>query len=234
VAGEGAVAGLLAAELGLAAAPPTPEPGTGIVFSGDDAALAAFALGAGPEVAILYAPTGPSDLARMFAFGDRDIGSRLRSGERYPTDLILATADGITTPVIAHAIASRRGGLPRWFQRPGEISLLVGDRPKRLRASGLVIANAQHVGRRTVAPRAALMDGRAEVQVLGGTVRERLRADRAMSRGLHVRMPGVDRRPFSRLVVEVPSRWVFTLDGVPVAGGRWEFVVHPAAITLWV
>lgn len=234
VVGIGEPAAAAAAALGLPhdAAGSTVE--DRVVFVGTDGDLAQFALRVGPDVAILHAPPGRSDLGRMFGFTDQTVPERMEIGSRYRADLLVVRSGARAVPCVAHAVAARRGRIPSWMARRRAVSITLRGRTSEHRAAAVVVANAQHIGRRTVAPRAALMDGRAEVQVLGGSLRARMEAWRAMERGLHLATAGVHRRTFDRLELLLPPAWKLGVDGRPVEGTRWTVDVVPGAYTLWV
>lgn len=206
----------------------------GIVLVGSDAELAALARRVGTSVPILHAPPEPTDFARMFASSFDGIGTRLATGQRYPADLGIARSGDVEIPFVAHGVASRTGRVPRAVARRSRIELTARGEQTVHRASGVLIANAQHLGGWTVAPRAAVMDGRAEYQVLDGALLHRIRVQRAMVRGLHLGAGGIRRRPFTEVRLGMPASWTLALDGVPAGPGDWTVSILPGAWIAWV
>lgn len=133
-----------------------------VVFVGDDAALALW-LDSAPDVPTLYVPGTASDLARMFGFTQRSLRDRLENGAPYPVDLIRARSEHGVVPVISHLVGSRTGKLPTPWRRRRAIHIARGGRESAIETTGLVVANTQHCWGHTLAPRAALMDGVADV-----------------------------------------------------------------------
>lgn len=210
----------------------------GAVFVGTDHDLARYAL-SGPRRPIALVPASQSDLARMFGLASsvpttEEISQRLCRGGPYRCDLGVAGDGMMRHPFVAHVIASRRGSLPSWWSRRATVEMVRDGAPMDFDAAAIVVANAQHLNGRTVAPRAAVMDGRAEVQVIGGGARERAKALRAMERGLHLGASAIHRRPFRTLQLRTPARWVLATDGVVVGSGVWDLTIVPGAFSLWV
>jgi hypothetical protein len=203
-----------------------------LVHVGSDASLAHLALDAGPERPILHVPTDGSDLLRMF--GPATPQDRLAHGSPYPIELLNATSEVGSHPIVGHAVASGTGRLPGFLAGRRDVTIRRPGRDDRLVAAGIIVANAQHIDRLTVAPRAALMDGRFDVQVVTGGAVERLRIRRAMARGLHLVRASVHRRSVEAVSFDLPAGWSLTCDGVPAAGRSWTVAVAPAAAMLWV
>jgi len=214
-------------------AQPTEVVPEGWVFVGTDHSLAAFAVTT-PGVPVLFAPVGGSDLMRMFSLGGEDIAERTSSGVEYPCDLGIVEHSGGSTPFIGHLVASGTGGLPRWTARRRHLSVTRAGRTTTYRSHGLVIANAQHIGDRTVAPRAALMDGRLDLQILGGHAGQRAQIARSIRRGHHAASRQVVRRSVAEVAFVLPDQWRVTTDGTRLMDRPNRVRIAPAAFGLWV
>lgn len=209
-----------------------PEAARRLIHTGSDHSLALLADRVGPDVAILHAPSAPTDLTRMF--GPTDVADRLAHGSAYPIELVEARSEHGRHIAAAHATASASGNLPGPWAGRRSLTIRRDGREDVLRAAGIVVANAQHVEGRTLAPKAALMDGRVDLQVFGGGRLERLRLGRAMRRGLHLASRSVHRRSVRTIGFELPEPWQMACDGSVVPGSVWEVQVIPGAATLWV
>lgn len=203
-----------------------------VVLVGDDATLAVW-LESAPDVPTLYVPRAASDLARMFGFTQLSLRDRLANGGPYQVDVIRAVGEHGVVPVIGHLIASGNGKLPHPWGRRRPIEFTRDGRETAVDATGLVVANAQHCWGHTLAPRAALMDGVADLQAFVGPVAARFGARRALGPGLHLRHAGMWRRTFSELVLDLPKGWTTRADRRVVPGGRWELTVMPGYAHIW-
>ncbi|HAX82888.1 MAG TPA: hypothetical protein DCY40_10025 [Actinobacteria bacterium] len=205
-----------------------------VLVVGSTADVAAVAAAA-PGVPIAFA--GARELSRLFAL-DPSLGTALRRLERgtaYPVDLgVLEIAGGrhcFLGTVTAGAGASGGLGFP-WAGRSGPVAI-AGDR-RTIAASGraLVVANAQHWGRWTVAPQAAMNDSRLEIQSFGGPRVGLWSLRRALALGLHTRHPGVTRMATTVADVSLPASWKVRRDGIPVGRGGFRVHLDPGGATL--
>jgi hypothetical protein len=207
----------------------------GVVVAGSDADLAAaafLAIEAGRDTPLALAPNGKSDLLRMFAVDPADAIDRLDTGERYRCDLGLCTVGGVLTPFLAHVVAGP-GRLGRTVGPSAPISVSTPDRVHDTTGWAVIVANAQHLGADVVAPRAALMDGVLDLQVVGGSPMRRHRIRRLRTRGFHIRQREVWRRSASAADIAIPSRWRVKIDGVIGGAGPFSVRVAPSAFDLW-
>ncbi len=187
--------------------------------------------GARPALALL--PAGPSALHRMFGLDSTTAVARLRDGTRYPADLGQVTTNAGHRFFVAAASASRWPG--RWtWRRPETVTITTDRRKHEMRGSLVVAANAQHLGDRNIAPRAALMDGMLDIHAFGGSLLQRRRAWAAARRGLHAGRPGVWRRRATASQVVVPEAWSVRADGVSAGLGPFTVALIPLAFDLWI
>lgn len=206
----------------------------GLVIVGGDALLADVARASGPDLPLLYHPDARSDLARMFRFDQVAIESRMDSGVPYRCDLGLVASPDRVVPFVAHAVVSRSGRLAPWWARRRRLRIDRDGRMEERSVSTAVMANAQHLDANVIAPRAALMDGRGEVQFFEGSPFGRAAAQRLMERGLHLRHPAIHRRPFTELALGAPASWRLAADGRGTGPGPWRVRIEADAYSLWV
>jgi diacylglycerol kinase family enzyme len=166
----------------------------------------------------------------MFGLGRSDIVARLPDGEPYPIDLGVVTMEGIDFPFVANAVA-RPGRARPWG---GAVAVAVGPRSCTTQAWMVTIANAQHHGRWTVAPRAALMDGAMDVQVFAGSIARRPHIQRLLRHGLHTRSKAVWRSSGTAIDATIPASWRVRTDGVAIGSGPLAARLEPGALTLWI
>jgi hypothetical protein len=209
-----------------------PRTASQVVHTGGDASLAELVGLLGPSVPILHHPLVASDLARMFGSGD--LAERLSHGAPYPIEVIELRSEVARYVAVGHVIASRTGRLPNPLVKTRRLAITRDGRDDSAEGAAVVVANCQHVGDVTIAPRAALMDGRVDLQVLGGNRVDRLRLRRSIRRGLHLRNPAVLRRAVSTMAFDLPYGWRMRSDGTAVTGSHWDLAVLPNAATLWV
>lgn len=198
-----------------------------IALVGSDHDLARLAVAASSPIALV--PGRTSDMARMFALRGVD---HLITGAPYPADLGVVELAGAEHPFVAHAVLSTRGRLPGLLARRRNVTIVDDrDRLSSVDGSAVVVANAQHVRGNTIAPRSALMDGVADLQVLGhrGRVSRRL-----LKRGLHLQGGATWRRRIAAARIDVPPSWKVTTDGVVVGRGPCTIRIEPARFTLWI
>lgn len=205
-----------------------------LIFVGRDAELAllsglleSFTM---ESTAVAYLG-GDSSVARLFAHGEAIAGviERWQGGTEYPMDVGEVTIAGETHRFvgwIAAGGAVRRGALFPWAASAASITV-ESERSWTIEtARAVVAANTQEVGGWRLAPRAAVMDGRLDIQALSGSVATVARLRPTLRRGLHASTEAVWRRSLARAAIQVPSRWTVLADGVRV--GRGSFTVSIA------
>lgn len=176
------------------------------------------------------------DLSRMFAFAASDGHRRLVEGDPYAIDLGVAVGTWGERVFVSSVVCGLPAASPRLFAatpvRRGTVTVL-RERPRRIeRALGLLVMNSQVWNRMPVAPRATLMDGRLDVQVLTPR-RSRLSSlGAAMATGSHLRRRDVTRLATPRAAVEVPARWKVRVDGVTLGRGGFTFETLPSSARL--
>ncbi len=209
----------------------------GLVVVGTDADLAAvvgFMLSAGGDLPIALVSRGDSDLLAMFSLKRADVVSRLQTGGRYRSDLGRVTIDGTERPFVTHVTAASRRSLGS-LGSSADITIITSRRSHHHHDAWRVVAsNAQHVGGRTIAPKAALTDGRIDIQVFGGSFLARTRIQRLSRRGLHLNHPAVWRRSTAFCSVVSPPQWKIRVDGIAAGSGPWEVSVQADAFDLWI
>lgn len=190
-----------------------------------------------PVVALLPAGTG-SDFARTFALSQSIEGaaSHLRSTEDYPLDVgFVEGAWGrrafvnVAEAGIGAASAGLAERLPRflgaakyqtsfWFTLPrfgpAEVRLRSGSRRYEGPALAAILANAQFFGGGlNIAPKAAVMDGLLDIQVIAAKRIEALTLFGQAKRGMHLGHRSVRRMTGSDFELEVDRPWPVEVDG---------------------
>lgn len=222
------------AALPLAAFLAAPGEPDRVLVVGATADVAAVAHAA-PGIPIAF--SGAPELSRLFAL-DRSVAAaliRLERGTAYQVDLGVVEIGGESRPFLGTiaAGAGSSGGLGfPWAGGTGAIAI-AGDR-RTVTASGraIVVANTQHWGRWTMAPRAAINDARLEFQVFAGPILTLWGLRRALSLGLHGRHPGVSRLTATAADVEISASWTVRCDGIRVGRGGFRVRVDPGRATL--
>jgi hypothetical protein len=204
----------------------------GVVLVGTDHDLAHLA--ARTSLPICLVPGGRSDVLRMFGLDGTDLGHRISHGNPYPADLGYASNGTRTIPFVAHLVASKTGRLPGITHRLRRVTIDREGRISHHQATGVAVINTQHVGGEAIAPRSALMDGAADLQVFGGSLRQRVTQRRRRRHGLHLSRSGVERRRITEMSLEPPRSWSVAVDGVAITGRRWEVRIEPGCWSLWV
>ncbi len=195
---------------------------------------------AAPLLGILPAGTG-CDLLRTFGLGtDLDrAAARLVEGAPYPVDVGLAIGEwgrkyflnvasaGATASAAraAHRIPSRWGSfryvaavaasLPAWRRTDARVE--AGRREFCGPALAVVVANAQFFGGGfNIAPRASMVDGLLDVQIITSRRREVAGLMRRARGGDHLADPAVRRfvAPEARIETDLP--WPVEVDGEPI------------------
>jgi len=209
----------------------------GLVVVGTDADLAAvvgFMQSAGGDLPIALVSRGDSDLLAMFGLKRADVVSRLQTGGRYRSDLGRVTIDGAERPFVTHVTAGSRRALGS-LGPSADVTIITNRKSHHHNDAWRVVAcNSQHVAGRTIAPKAALTDGRIDIQVFGGSILTRNRVHRLSRRGLHLNHPAVWRRSTAMFSVVTPPHWEIRVDGIAAGSGPWEVVVQADAFDLWI
>jgi len=207
-----------------------------------------------PTLAILPAGSG-SDFIRTFALPKTipEMAARLASDDRYRCDIGLIEGSfgrryflnvanvGVAAAavLVADRLPRRLGGARYaagfWLKlaRFGsvDIELSAGTRSFTGKAITVVIANGQFFGGgMNVAPRAALMDGKLDVQVFIGPRRQAFSVMPRVIRGTHLGLPGVRRFESADFEVRVPDDWPVEADGEVLGAGSVRGRVVPAAL----
>lgn len=193
-----------------------------------------------PLLGVLPAGTG-CDLLRTFGIGSdmRLAAARLVEGAPYPVDVGLAIGEwgrryflnvasaGATAWAAraAHRIPARLGALryvaavaasfPAW--RRCETRVEAGRRSFSGEALAVVAANAQFFGGGfNIAPRASMVDGRIDLQVITSRRREVAALMRKARGGDHLADPAVRRFVVPETRIETDPPWPVEVDGEPI------------------
>ena len=200
-----------------------------------------------PVIAVLPAGTG-SDFARPFAISQRLEGAvhHLAGSTDYPIDVGFVRGEwglrayvNVAQAGLLAASVERASRLPQsigrvkyqvafWATLPQftgtEIELVTDRRTYSGPALLALVANGQFFGGGfNVAPKAALMDGLLDVQVIDAKRREALQLFPQVKKGLHLRHPSVTRFQTSAFSLTTSVPWPFEVDGdligrTPVTG----------------
>ncbi|MDE0370051.1 MAG: YegS/Rv2252/BmrU family lipid kinase [bacterium] len=209
---------------------------------------------AAPLLGILPAGTG-CDLLRTFGIGpDLDrAAARLVEGTPYPVDVGLAMGEwgrryflnvasaGATAAAASTAqriparlgsfryVAAVAASLPSW--RPIDARVEAGRRKFSGLALTVVAANAQFFGGGfNIAPRASMVDGLLDIQVISSRRREVAALMRKARGGDHLADPGVRRFVAPEARIEADPPWPVEVDGEPI--GRTPLLVRLRAGSL--
>lgn len=209
-----------------------------------------------PTLGVLPAGTG-CDLIRTFGISQRleDAAHHLASDETYVVDIGVVIGEwgrrhfinvGDAGVIGAAAEVSARIS-PRWgtlryvsallralpgFKRGG-VTVEAGSRRFEGDALAVVFANGQFFGGGfNIAPRATLVDGEFDVQIITAYKREALRLVPKAMRGLHLADPAVRRFVASELRVEADTPWPVEIDGEFIGNTPVVARVLPGRIAL--
>lgn len=198
--------------------------------------------------------TTSSDLMRTFALPTtiEAAAAHLRGGSEYRIDVAVATGEWgrriVVNDVQAGLGAATAATAARLPRRLGDRRLAVGlglrlpafprsevrvegERSFGGDALGVVLANGQFLGGGyNVAPRALLVDGELDVQVIGGDRRHLPALLARMRRGMHLASPSVRRRTMPAAVLSSATPWPVAADGGPVGSTPVRVEVLPAAV----
>ncbi len=115
----------------------------------------------------------------------------------------------------------------------GEVELATERRTHRGRALAVIVANAQFfAGGWNIAPKAMLVDGAFDLQVIDSAKLAAPALVPKVMRGLHLREPGVTRISSRRFRLETQHPWPVEVDGDAIGNTPVEGWVLPAAIRL--
>lgn len=117
--------------------------------------------------------------------------------------------------------------------RAAEVELTTERRTHRGKALAVIIANAQFfAGGWNVAPKATLVDGVFDLQVIDAAKITAPKLVPKIVRGLHLREPGVRRISAATFRLETDQEWPVEVDGEFIGNTPVEGTVLPAAINL--
>lgn len=149
-------------------------------------------------------------------------------GRRYFANDVQAGLGAAATRAAAalpRRFGSRRLAMGLALRLPGFARTAVhveGERRLDGDALGIILANGQFLGGGcNVAPKALLVDGELDVQMITAAKRDVPSLASRMRRGMHLSSPDVHRRSMSGAVVTTERPWPVTLDGEP--GGTTPF-----------
>lgn len=214
--------------------------------------------GAGPLPVLGVLPAGTGcDLLRTFGIPQDLEGAvhHLRGDAVYEIDVGEVTGDwgvrrfanvaqagvGAAAVETSHRL-SRRWGSRRYLLsfgirlpgfKGGQVELTTDRRDYSGSALAVIMANAQFfAGGWNVAPKAMLVDGAFDLQVIDVAKTDAPRLVPKLVRGLHLAHPGVHRIVASRFRLETEFPWPVEVDGDAIGNTPFEGRVLPAAIQL--
>ena len=190
-----------------------------------------------PTLGILPAGTG-CDLLRTFGISQKleDAADHLSGDQTYLVDVGVVMGEwgrrhfiNVGDAGVIGAAAQKAAGInPRWgslryvaallralpgFKR-GRVQVDGGGRSFEGEAIAVVFANGQFFGGGfNIAPRATLVDGMLDVQIITAKKREALRLVPKVARGLHLTDRAVRRFTASEVRVETAVPWPVEIDG---------------------
>jgi diacylglycerol kinase (ATP) len=207
-------------------------------------------------LAVLPAGTG-SDLIRTFGIPQKieEAARHLATESTYRIDVgrldggwgrrhfVNVANSGLAAAVVeASSKLPRRLGSARYLAgvaaaAPGfracEVELVTPRRAHHQRALLLIAANGQFFGGGwNVAPKALLMDGELDTQLVDVAKRAIPRLLPRLVRGMHLTHPGVRRRSLAEFTFTPELDWPVEVDGDPIGRGAFTATVLPTALTL--
>lgn len=209
-----------------------------------------------PVLGVLPAGTG-CDLLRTFGIGaDLEAAADRLAGESvYPVDAGLAVGEwgrryflnaagaGLTAAAASAALRLPAGwGRARYTGaaalalagfRGGEIRLEADGRSFEGRALAVILANGQFFGAGyNIAPRASMVDGLLDVQVITASRRQAGRLIAKARGGNHLSDPNVRRYQAAEVRIETEAPWPVEADGEPLGSSPLLARVQPGRIGL--
>lgn len=231
---------------------PTVVGGNGTVHVAVNALLEA---GLDPTLGVLPG-TSASDLMRTFGHPAtiEAAAGRLRGDASYRIDVAVIEGEwgrrfvanaaqaglGAAAARLGARLPRRLGtrrfdtGLALLLPTFGRASVVV-DGPRRLEADalGVVLANGQFLGGGwNVAPKALLVDGELDVQIVTAAKPAAPRLAAAMRRGVHLPSPGIMRRTMSAARVGSSRPWPVEADGEVLGSTPFSVTVLPSALAI--
>lgn len=208
-----------------------------------------------PTLGILPAGTG-CDFVRVFGIAQEleQAVRHLTGEETYLSDAGIVEGEwgdrhflNVAQAGIGAASLIRAGRLTRlgkarypasfWLTLPGfeatEVVLRTDKRTFEGRAMGVIFANGQFFGGgMNIAPKATLISGKADVQVITATKRQAPLLMRQAARGLHLRHPAVLRMGSIEWELEARAPWPVEVDGEVLGSTPVRGRMLPGAISI--
>lgn len=218
--------------------------------------LMSFSLEARPILGLLPAGTG-CDLLRTFGLPQRleEAATHLRGDQTYRIDLgrlegawgthyfvnVAQAGVGAAAAQTARNLSRKWGKarypmaflrrLPRFPAVEAHVDL--GQRQHRGRALAVIFANGQFfAGGWNVAPRATIMDGNLDLQVINAAKWEAVRLVPKIIRGVHLTDKAVRRYSTPSFHLETEHSWPIEADGDLVGNTPVTVTVEPGALDL--
>ena len=114
-----------------------------------------------------------------------------------------------------------------------EVELSTPERSHRQHALMLVAANGQFFGGGwNVAPKALLVDGKLDTQLIDVPKTAIPRMLPRLTRGMHLSHPGVRRRSIGAFTFTPELEWPVEVDGDPIGHGAFQATMLPTALEL--
>ncbi len=216
------------------------------------------AVAAGPDVTIAVLPAGTGcDLVRTFGIPQNltAAAKHLTTDDTYLIDVValegdwghrhfvnVAQAGAGAAAVQTAARLSRRLGASRYplafaarlprFPR-AQVTVTTERRTYEADALAVIVANAQFfAGGWNVAPRATLMDGVVDIQVISARKTQAPALVPKVIKGTHLSDPSVRRFTASEFTIETEPGWPFEADGDLIGNTPVRGRVLPAAVRL--
>jgi diacylglycerol kinase (ATP) len=141
-----------------------------------------------------------------------------------------------TAPRLSRRLGTARYPLAFAARLPGfpiADVVLTGGRGYRGRALAVIMANAQFfAGGWNVAPKAMLVDGELDVQIINARKRQAPAIVPRVIRGTHLTLPQVHRMSLPSLTVSTSVPWPVEVDGDHIGTSPFDARVIPGAIEL--
>jgi diacylglycerol kinase (ATP) len=159
-------------------------------------------------------------------------------GTRYALNVVEAgvgAAAVSTAALFPRWVGGRRYAIAFWLTlprfTPGLVAASVDGKEAAGPAIAAIVANGQYFGGgMNIAPRAAVGDETAEIQIFRGPRRKALTVMPRVVRGMHLTHRNVRRLTGRSITVEVPADWPVEADGEAIGLGSIAVTVVAAAI----